>query len=773
MIGKTISHYRIFEKLGEGGMGVVYKAEDMKLKRTVALKFLPPELTRDPEAKARFIQEAQAASALDHPNICNIHEIDETADGRLFICMAYYEGETLKERIGRGSLLTADAVGIAMQIGTGLAKAHAQGIVHRDVKPANIVITTDGVAKILDFGLAKLAGQVGLTRDSSTLGTVAYMSPEQVRGDAVDERTDIWALGVVLFQMVAGKLPFKGDYEQAIMYSIVNEEAASLGAARPEAPQELRGVVAKALAKAPDARYRRMAEMLADLESVRQKQAPGASAARRVKPARVKRELVIAVCASVAVVAAVVLARTYVFAPREKPIASLAVLPFQNISGDPEQEYFSNGITEALITELSKIEALRVISRTSVMQFKESDKPLPDIAARLHVDAVVEGSVQRVQDEVRVTAQLVRAVPEKHLWANTYTQSYVNVLTLESDISQEIAREIRVTVTADEKERIAASRPVNPAAHEAYLKGHYYLSKLNPADVGRAMEYLSQSIAIDSTYAPAYVDVAAVYDMTIVDLTPREVVDKINTCARKALSLDPTISEAHALLGEVKLTYDWDWPGAEAEYRKALALDPNSPLAHGMYGQYLMVVGRSDEALRESIRAKELNPLDMTTVLMLSNKYYFRREYDKAAALIGEAQERDSTNIICYLMLGRLRLAQGKYEEAVSLYRKGLGDSTGAFEGFGAALARSGRTDAARRTIAYSKSLCQSGAAGEVDIARTFLALEEPDSAFYWLGRAYDLRDVNLPWVRIDPMFDGIRSDPRYAALMKRLKLEP
>jgi serine/threonine protein kinase/Tfp pilus assembly protein PilF len=774
MIGKTVSHYRIVEKLGEGGMGVVYEAEDAKLHRAVALKFLPSELTRDAEAKERFIQEAQAASALDHQNICNIHEIDETSEGQLFICMAYYEGETLKEKIGRGPLDAHEAIRIAMQVGQGLAKAHSHGIVHRDIKPANIIVTDDGVAKILDFGLAKLAGQIRLTKVSSTLGTVAYMSPEQAGGREVDRRTDIWSLGVILYEMLTGRLPFKGEYEQAMLYSIMNEAALPLAAIRRDVPKELQSVFDKALAKKPESRYQHIGEMLADLESCEKNLGGASSVLMSARPKRSAKKLIMAAAACVVVAAAIFFGRVYLFHPGETPITSIAVLPFQNLSADPEQEYFSDGMTEALIAELQKIKALRVISRTSVMRFKKSDKSLPEIASQLHVDAVVEGSVQRVQDKVRVTAQLVRVEPEKHLWANTYTQSYENILALESDIAQEITREIRVTVTPEEKERLAASRPVDPAAHEAYLKGHFYIWKYTDTDVRKGMKYLEEAIAIDSTYAPAYVDLAEAYDYLYAYLSPQEFAQKINMYSSKALSIDPTIAEAHALLGEVKFMYDWDWKGAESDYRKAIDLNPNDPVAHAYYGSFLNVMRRSNEAVQEAIRATELNPLDLSMRLMLANKYFYSRQYDKAEAMYKDIQSMDRSYALCSMGLGRVRFAQGRFDEAVSEYKKALHFNVAfAREGLGAALARSGNTREARTELAELIRESKSGRQQQVAIAGTYLALGERDSSLYWLDKAYELRDGNLPWVPLIPMFDDIRSEPGYIALMKKMGLEP
>jgi len=774
MIGQTISHYRILSKLGEGGMGVVYKAEDLKLHRFVALKFLPPSVSDD-DATQRFVNEAHAVSALDHPNICAIYEIDQTPEGQMFIVMPCYEGGSLQTLLKGGRLDLSRAVEIASQVARGLAKAHERGIVHRDVKPGNILVTSDGLSKIVDFGLAKLATKTRLTRAGTTVGTVLYMSPEQAKGEETDQRSDIWSLGVVLYEMVTGKPPFRGEHEQAIIYSILNTQPEPVGRLLPETPKELDRVLTKALARTPAERYQRMSEFAGDLdllkETLHKEARAQAAPPRRASKTRMWIGLGAVIAA---VVLAAILGKTYYSKPQEKPITSIAVLPFQNLSADPEQEYFSDGTTEALIAELSKIQALRVISRTSVMRFKKSDKSLPEIARQLNVDAIVEGSVQRVQNDVRVTAQLVQADPEKHLWANTYTQSYENILALESDIAQAIAREIRVTMTPDEKERISASRPVDPAAHEAYLKGHYYIWKLTVSDVEKGIEYLEQAIAMDSTYAPAYVDLAQAYDIALGGRSSRENARNVTKYARKALSIDPTIAQAYALLGEVKLTYDWDWKGAEADYRKAIALNPNDPIAHAYYGSYLNVVGRSDEGLQETIRAKELNPLDLAISVMLANKYFYRRDYDKSEALVREILSVDSAYAVRYSLLARIGFAKGRFDEAASLYGKGiaLGDDI-AGEGLGASLALSGQTGEARTVLADLIRQSDSGSQTQVSIAATYLALGERDSTIYWLDKAYELRDSYLPWVRLLPMFDGIRSDARYVALMKKMGLEP
>ena len=405
MIGQTVSHYKILSKLGEGGMGVVYKAEDLKLHRFVALKFLPPHVSDD-DATQRFVNEAHAVSALDHPNICAIHEIDQTPEGQMFIVMPCYEGASLQAIIKRGRLELDQAVDVASQVAKGLTKAHERGIIHRDVKPGNILVTSDGLTKIVDFGLAKLATQTRLTRTGTTVGTVMYMSPEQAKGEETDQRSDIWSLGVVLYEMVTGSPPFRGEHEQAIIYSIINQMAEPVGRLLPEAPKGLEQILSKALAKSPSDRYQRMSELAADLdllkESFRMEAAKvGTAARRRASRPRVWVGFGVVIAA---VVLAIFLGKTYFSKPQEKPITSIAVLPLRNLSADPGQDYFSDGMTEAIIKELSQIKALRVISMTSVMRYKNTQKTIPDIAHELGIDAVVEGSVLRADHDVRITA---------------------------------------------------------------------------------------------------------------------------------------------------------------------------------------------------------------------------------------------------------------------------------------------------------------------------------------------------------------------------------
>jgi len=768
MIGKTISHYMILEKLGEGGMGVVYRAEDTKLKRTVALKFLPPELTRDANAKERFIHEAQAASALDHPNICTIHEIDETAEGQLFICMAYYEGKTLKEMIERGPLDAHEAIRIAMQVSQGLAKAHSHGIVHRDIKPANIVVTDEGVAKILDFGLAKLAGQIRLTKVSSTLGTIAYMSPEQAGGKEVDRRADIWSLGIILYEMLTGRLPFKGEYEQAMMYAIMNEVATPLAPVRSDMAKELQSIFDRALAKKPENRYQHVSEMLADLESCEgQLGAAGSKAAttRRKRPAKL---LSLGITACVVIVAAIVLGRIYFFAPHEEPITSVAVLPFQNLSADPEQEYFSDGMTDALIGELSKIKALRVISRTSVMKFKKTDKSLPQIARELGVDAVVEGSVLRAGDDVRITAQLIAARPEKHLWADNFTRSMQNILALQSEVAQAIARAIKVTVTPSEQERLAHARVVNPEAHEAYLKGNYFCSKFTSADWYKSIEYFQQAIDKDSTYALAYAGIAKAYDILVTYgvLHPRDAWPKVKTYAEKALALDPSMAEGILLLADLKFAWDWDLKGAEECYKRAIELDPNLALAHFWYGFYLTSQKRFEQGIAEMKKALRLDPLYPDYPLDIGYGFSLAGEYDSALAYVERAAELDSTIDLIFVTRSDIYLRQGKFADAIEEAEKGVAVGGAlSLPQLALAYALSGQDDKARESIAKLE-----GYPAPRLLAEVYCALGDREKALEYLEKAYQERDYGLMMPAMwGPWCDFIKPDPRYQEIMKKV----
>ena len=767
--------YKVIEELGRGGMGIVYKAEDTKLRRAVALKFLPPELTRDPDARERFIQEAQSASALDHPNICTIHEIEDTEAGQMYIAMACYEGESLKEKIAGGPLEVEEATDIAIQIAQGLAKAHQKNIVHRDIKPANIMITDEGVAKILDFGLAKLAGQVRLTRTGTTMGTVAYMSPEQARGEAVDHRTDIWSLGVVLYEMLTGELPFKGEYEQGLIHSILHDQPRRVTKVQKDLPPELDRIVGKAMAKDEAERYQHARDLEADLKALRKRMEAEKVEKKPAKPMSLKRKLLYAAVGLVVLLAILYLAKITIFKERQNPIDSIAVLPFQNLSADPEQEYFSDGMTDALIAELSKIKALRVISRTSIMRYKKTEKPLPQIARELDVTAIIEGSVQRAQDEVRITAQLVRAAPEKHLWANSFIKNFRNILALQSEVAQAIAREIDITMTAEERQRLAVSRPVDPEAHEAYLKGRFFIDKFTEADIRKGIAYFEQAIAKDPSFASAYTGLAEGYDNLMSGgwMPGKEAVPKFKALALKALSIDKSLGEAYVFIADAEF-YDWKWKAAEENFKRAIELDPNYVTGHFYYAFYLQVRKRYDEALSEVRRALELDALSTGANYLFISILWDTQQYDRAIAQAKEMLNIDPNPSYAHFQLGQCYLAKKMYTEAIANYQKAieLGDFISSAS-LATAYVLSGNAMKAREILADPRTKKLPSAL----LAIIYASLGERERALELMENAYEEREMALLVINASPRgflpaLDSLLADPRFQALMRKAGLE-
>ena len=545
--GTQLGPYAIVSQLGQGGMGVVYEAKDPRLKRTVAIKLLPPDLTRDETAKQRFLQEAQAASALDHPNICTIFEINETDDGQLYLVMAHYEGETLKERIARGPLQLDDAIDIATQVGQGLAEAHGAGIVHRDIKPANLLVTKTGVVKILDFGLAKLAGTEGMTQTGTTLGTVAYMSPEQAKGQEVDHRTDIWSLGVVLYEMLAGKPPFQGENLLSLSNAIVDGEPSLLTRASSSA----HSVVTKALNKDKARRYLSVTDLLTEMRALRS----GSDAAT-------------------------------VATPTKADVPSIAVLPFADMSPEKDQDYFCEGMAEELIDALARLKNLRVVSRTSAFQFRGKGHDLQQIGEKLKVRTVLEGSVRKAGNRLRINAQLINASDGYHLWSERYDRDMDDVFEVQDDIARTVVEKLRVKLLGEPDAPVIKQSSENLEAYNLCLKGRYYLVRYTGESFEKGRECFAQALALDPESAQAHAGIAQVHTLKAFRsfAAPHTVMPEAKEAALKALSLDETLSEAHCALAMVRHYYEWDWPGAEREYRRALELSPGDTSVRGCMG---------------------------------------------------------------------------------------------------------------------------------------------------------------------------------------------
>lgn len=766
VVGRTFSHYAIIEKLGEGGMGVVYKAEDTRLRRYVALKFLPHNLLVREEDRHRFVLEAQASASLSHPNIATVFEIDES-EGKAFIVLEYIEGNNLSDKISSGPLTLDDALSIAIQICEGLQAAHEKGIVHRDIKSQNVMVTNRGQVKILDFGLAKLRGATAVTRAGTTLGTIAYMSPEQLRGEPVDQRSDLWAVGVILYEMVTGRRPFRGDYDEAVAYQVLNMEPDPLTAIRTGVPMELERIVKKLISRESQERYQSAEDLLVDLRSLR-KAGDAPSTAITTAPARVanrKRLLLYGVPAIVVLL--VGLGLLVMRQPERRPIESIAVLPLENLSHDPEQEYFADGMTEALTTELAQIEALKVISRTSVMKYKTGQRLMSEIARELNVDAVVEGSVQRSGSRVAITVQLIDARIDRHLWARPYERDLRDILSLQREAAHQIANEIKIALTQREERQLARATQVNPEALQLYLKGRYFWDKRTPQDMQKAIECFTRAIELDSMYALAYSGLADCY--LFQSLLPRsESMPRAKAAALKALHIDSSLAEAHTTLGFVYMNFQWDWNAAEKELLQGLALKPNYPVAHQFYGAFLVLRGNPEKGIQEVRRALELDPLSLAINWHLGLMLFLTRRIDESVDQFRRTLQLQEDYALAVGGLANAYVQKGLYADAALLCQK-MPRPLGRLAYVSAA---SGNVQDARAKLALILQTPDRAGLSQYDLAKVYATLGDADEAMKWLEEGYRERAFNMFFLNADPAFDPVRSDPRFAALLKKLGLE-
>ena len=769
-LGCIVSNYRLEERLAAGGMGVLYRATDLKLGRSVAVKVLSRQLAPEETAKARLLREARAASALDHPNIGAIHHIEEQ-DGELFIVMALYQGETLKQRLKKGPLPVGEALQVLRQMALGLEVAHRAGIVHRDIKPANVLRTDDGIVKILDFGLAKLTSDsqaaTAVTQPGETMGTVLYMSPEQLRGQAVDVRSDLWSFGVVAYELLMGVTPFQADSSAATAMRILSDEPPALDSVSG-VPDWLAELVTQLLRKAPGERPQSSGEVLSRLDR------PSSPSRSRPKP----RPVLLAS----AILAGLGRWRDRFFgSSAAASIRSLAVLPLDNFSRDPEQEYFADGMTEELIANLAKISSLRVISRTSVMRYKGARKPLPEIARELNVDAVVEGSVRREGERVRITAQLIHGPTERHLWTESYERDLRQVLALQSEVALAIAKEVKVRLSPDEQTRLGSARQVNPQAYEAYLKGFYYLDKFTVEGTKKSLEYFERAIQIDPGFAAAYAGLSTSYGRlaggalagqlgTGKSMPPKEVFPKSEAAARKALELDPTLALAHDMLAWTRWVFHWNWAEAEREFKLAIQLDANDANAHHWYSFYLSSMGRVEEAIAEMKRALELDPLSLVATANLGVIYFYFGQNEQGIKEYRKALEMDPNYPFARFHLACAYLFEGMYDEALGEFRKyseligGHPDTDGSLALYYAFVGN--REDALK-----SLAILQRRDVSPRLVAGIYARLGDKDQAFNWLEKAYEEHDALLPLLNVNPIWQPLHSDPRFQDLLRRIGL--
>jgi serine/threonine-protein kinase len=814
-------------------MGEVYLAQDTKLDRKVALKILPADLSSLRDRMERFVREAKSAAALNHPNIAQVHEIGEN-DGIHFIAMEFINGVTLRHRLSSSRLNLNEVLDICIQVTNALATAHQAGIIHRDMKPENIMIRPDGIVKVLDFGLAKLTAHESRDVDTeastktilktdpgTVVGTAVYMSPEQARGIPVDERTDIFSVGVVLYEMVAGCLPFAGSTSSEVLASILSDkEPQPLARYAREVPAELERVVSKALRKYRDERYQTIKDFLLDLKSLKKElefeaklerttppeltgaggaakptagqevsTGPGQAAAQTAAEvtratsssdliaSRIKRHSVgalLALAALVAVAATVVyLAYSRAGGGGSGAIRSIAVLPFTNTDGNPDAEYLSDGIAESLVNSLSQMPGIKVIARSSSFRYRGNEVDLQEVAKSLGVEAILTGRVVQRGDNLLISAELVNVSDKTHIWGDQYNRKAVDVLQIQSEIAREIAEKLRLRLTTGERQQLAKRETANPQAYELFLKGRFYWNKGGTENAKKAVEYFQQAIAVDPTYAPAYAELSHSYgdlvNASILD--PKEFTPKAEAAARKALELDESLAEAHLAHGGIKV-HTWDWAGAEREFKRAIELNPNLATARSYYAFYLGLVGQHEQAIAAIKRARELDPLSAVVNALVGYQYFMARQHDQAIEALKKSLELEQNNPYAIRLLADVYAMKGMYAEAIASYQEviKLGEAGPGIQIYlGAACAKAGERERALLILKRLETKKEFVSPGE--LAVLYLALGEREKAYASLEQAYAVHDSQLQFLGVDPSFDPLRSDPRFQDLMRRVGL--
>ena len=818
--GTILGRYKVHSQLGAGGMGEVYLVHDTRLNRRVALKVLPADLVCNPQRLHRFKLEAQAASALNHPNIITIHEIGEE-DGTHFIAIEFIDGESLRQRIRREGLTLGETLDISVQVASALAAAHETGIIHRDIKPENIMLRRDGYVKVLDFGLAKLmekspahqssdshASTFLQTEPGTVMGTTQYVSPEQVRGLEVDARSDIFSLGIVLYEMVTHELPFQGETASDLIAAILKSEPILPSSFNREIPTELERIILKTLAKDREERYQTVRDLLIDLKALKQdlefrNKLKGSASPNREEA---KTQIFNATTTdgphttpttdmvsgiknhkrSVAIIlSGLVLAAAgfgyWLYANRianTKQIESIAVLPFQNGSSNADNEYLSDGMTESLISSLSQMPNLNVKARSSVFRYKGKEADLKKIAQELGVQAILSGRIVERGEQLILNLELVDPATENILWTEQYNRKQTDLVVLQNEIAREVTNKLRVKLSGVDEQKLAKNYTENAEAYHLYLKGRYERAKFTPEGLRKSIEYYDQAIGVDPTYALAYAGLSGSYQSlaSLEVMSNEEALLKARFAAERALALDDSLAEAHIVMGAVRFFLEWNLEAAAAEFKRAIEINPNNSEAHMLFSFYLASVGRIDESMQAVRRAREYDPLSPMINAHIGIRLYFLHRYDEAAEEIKEVLETNPDLHVVRYGLGNIYERQGRYAEALAEYQKmppDMANHVGSTGWIAHLYAVSGRREEARATLNRMLERGKSGQVSNYMIALTYTGLGEKDEAFRYLEKAREEREYKMLWIKGEPQLDGLRSDPRFQDLLQRIGLTP